>query len=80
MEQKSSHWTRTRFQWTTAQSHTLEALVIGRQGIMRTMVHSEIQKEGPYDGIPVTNWSGTILSQYPNCPTWTSKTSKLRVE
>ena len=33
--------------------------------------------EWPYDRIPVTNWSGPILSQYPNCPTWTSQTSKL---
>ena len=27
MEQKLSHWTRTRFRWTIAQSHTLGALV-----------------------------------------------------
>ena len=45
MEQKLSHWTRTKFQWTIAQSHTLEALVIGSQDIMHTTVHSEIQRE-----------------------------------
>ena len=38
------------------------------------------QLEGPYDGIPVTNWSGCIWSQYPICPTWTSQTSKLTVK
>ena len=37
-----------------------------------TMIENHLEQlEGPYDGIPATNWSGCIISQYPNCPTWT---------